>query len=481
MLCSVFKLPNFVVYMTTPKRPNVILLVLDSVRADHVSCYGYKRLTTPTIDKIAQEGILFSQVITAAPWTLPSHASLFTGLFPTEHGVSQENTYLSETIPTLAQLLNQAGYRTVGFSNNPWVDKSTGLDRGFKEFFGWRNFRPTTKTNFLEKISRKLQLYKGSMAENTIKQMLSWIKTYSDPKSAPFFLFANFMETHIPYSVPRQFLRKFSATEFNWRTINQDEAKYITGTTRMSTEDLEKLALMYDSALAYLDSEIGRFLTSLDKLGILENTLLIITSDHGENLGEHGLISHVLCLYDTLLRVPLVMRHPSLILPGTIVNNQIQLHYLFSTILQVAQSMVAKDEYQGSINLLNQTDKGQVNQGYTFAEYNHPVLTANRFRKFNPDFDNPQLITALKCVRSSQYKYIWSERGQDEFYELEGDPEETHNLIQDSKASLEIDKMKCVLTMWEGTLVKTYQQPMIADLELDDAALTQRLKDLGYF
>ncbi|MCB0211824.1 MAG: sulfatase [Anaerolineae bacterium] len=470
------------------KRPNIIFIVLDAVRADHLSCYGYKRATTPTIDTIASEGALFQQAVASAPWTLPSHSSMFTGLFPSEHATSQEKPSLSLAIPTLAELLQQIGYKTGGFSNNPWIDSMTGLNRGFEFFLNWKNFRPNNDTSALKKLARKLGLTtQKRMAESTISHMLQWLNTHFNQKSpAPFFLFVNFMEAHLPYSPPREFAQQFVPGQLPSFNINQNDAKYLTGRVTMTSEDFEMLSALYDGELLYLDSQLERFFSTLDRLKLLEDTFVVITSDHGENLGDHGLMTHIFCLYDTLIRVPLLMKFPSQIESGSIVNTQVQIQDLFSTLLKVAGSAVQTPGYKPEKSILDvlTTPENQERQNIAFAEYAYPALTLKRLQKYDPNFDNPQLITALKCARTPNFKLIWSERGQDEFYNLQEDPFEENNLIfsQDKVLLEKITFFREVLDGWEKSLVRFQQNDNLTEHVpfSADEAVVSRLRDLGY-
>lgn len=469
------------------KQPNIIFIVLDTVRADHLSCYGYNRLTTPALDKIAAEGALFQQAVASAPWTLPSHASMFTGLFPSEHATSQEKPLLNLNIPTLAELLQQVGYRTAGFSNNPWIDTMTGLNRGFEFFLNWKQFRPNNKFSAFKKVAQQLRLRtQKRMAENTVDHMLQWLKTVpKQPRSAPFFLFVNFMEAHLPYDPPPKYARRFS-TPTSSQALNQDDARYITGQVKMSSEDFELLTALYDSELLYLDDQLDRFFSALERLTLLDDTLLIITSDHGENLGDHGLMTHVFCLYDTLIRVPLIMRFPPQVGSALNIDTQVQIQDLFSTILKSAGFTGRVSGYEPKKSILDAVTSTQASQDchYAFAEYAYPALTHKRLQKYEPDFDNPQLVTALKCVRTPNHKYIWSERGQDEFFDLKKDPAEKNNLIfsEDAQTTQNVAFFREVLEDWTKSLTDYEQSsdPTVPVILSTDEAVVNRLRDLGY-
>ena len=191
------------------KEPNIILLVLDAVRADRLSCYGYKIKTTPIIDELSKKGTIFLKTIATAPWTVPSVASIFTGLYPSEHGATQEHPYLADEIPTLAEILAEKGYYTIGFSTNPWFHRQSNLSKGFQEF----HLFPEGKSRKRELIRKIRRFIKIGIKQNkslppgssygVVSEIINRLKGI--PANQPFFLYAHFMDTHLPYQPDKKF------------------------------------------------------------------------------------------------------------------------------------------------------------------------------------------------------------------------------------------------------------------------------------
>ena len=293
-------------------RPNILLIVMDAARADHFSCYGYQRRTTPNIDRVAAEGLRFSRAIASSSWTLPSHASLFTGLLVYEHGTHRQHAWLLDRFPTLAELLKTRGYRTAGFSNNPQVDRAHNLDRGFDIFKAvWSD------TNKL--VRRFLELH--------------------DPQKAPFFIFINYMDAHNPYVPPEPHRSSFLDPNRSLSPL-ADSANYHPllvnkGQIKLGKPDYDTLLDLYDGSMNYLDARIGELLDYLEDRGLYDSTLVIITSDHGELFGEHGLFTHGVLLYWRLLNIPLIIRHPELVPEPAVRDNPVAIADIFHTLTRL--------------------------------------------------------------------------------------------------------------------------------------------------
>jgi arylsulfatase A-like enzyme len=477
----------------TSTRPNIVLLVLDDVRFDRLSSYGYGRNTTPVIDQLARQGARFEQAIAASHWTLPTHASLFTGLYPTEHGATQVHPSLGEGAHTLAELLQSCGYATIGLSNNPWVGVTTALDKGFETFCEWSVFREKGKSLWRRAqpvISRRLHRLLGQReerryAELTVARALYHVKSVLAERDRPFFLFINLIEPHLPWYPPLEYVRRFVSDggENLPRTISG--TRYNLGHIDYSSSDFEAMGGLYDATIAYVDAQIGRLVEALTALGVFEDTLFCVTSDHGENLGEHRLMGHALCLYDTLLRVPLVMRYPGRIRAGSVIPAQVEARELFPTLLDAAGALQGRQEELASRSLFSRWEalaRGE-GAGLAFAEASEPALTRRRLQRQDPQFDDPRLHTSLRCVRSPEYKYIWSERTPHEFYDLKNDPGETTNLIQTPEtAPPALAEMKAALERWMECLrpVDETAKDELDITETADEEVVERLKAMGY-
>ena len=295
--------------------PNVLILLLDAFRADHSSAYGYERPTTPHIDELARSGTLFERAFATSSYTLASHASLLTGLLPHEHRAEwvEPMEYRSCDCPTLGEKLQERGYATAGFSANPyWFTREYGFARGFhrfEDFFG-NAADAAIRTTFGRAIEQLvlprvgyLQIPGRKSAEFQNRRLLRWL---DDTQSRPFFAFVNYFDVHDPYLPPEPYRHRFSSKPvgglINWR---------ITGLDPHLTEDeIAGEVDAYDGAITYIDEQIGALLDELDERGILENTVVIVTSDHGEEFGEHGLLLHGHGLHAQSIHVPLIVVGP---------------------------------------------------------------------------------------------------------------------------------------------------------------------------
>ena len=319
--------------------PNVLLIVLDTVRADHLSLYGYHRATTPKLEQLAKRGIRFDKVRATAPWTLPSHASMFTGRWPHELGV-EWMTPLRGKFPTLAEYLGSHGYATAGFAANTlFCSYDTGIDRGFAHYEDYElGPLDAVRTAFAVDVAfkgvfglalnygrsfdagplRPLQdvllgwvLARDRISARAINQkFVDWLARRREP-GRPFFAFLNYFDAHSPYVPPT-----IAGHRFGLRPRTVVDAKVLDG-----WRDVKKLELplylrtlardAYDNCLAYLDDQLGELFEELQRRGELDRTLVIVTSDHGEGLGEHDLFDHGESLYRTEIGVPLLIVAPA--------------------------------------------------------------------------------------------------------------------------------------------------------------------------
>ena len=459
--------------------PNVVLLTLDACRADHLSGYGYDRPTTPHIDRIAAHGVLYEKAISAAVWTVPSHASLFTGRYLSGHGLYGRNLKLRSDIPTLAGFLGEQGYKTVGFTANALVGQATGLSRGFGHVQDVRNIIQGERLAGWQKKINALyrRAYYGrnpsqgswydSGAKRLNYDMMRWIRAHSAGEQ-PFFIFANYMETHLRYDPPRAFRKRFltPAQERRWQEVNQNAWQYMSGAVTMTSDDWDILTALYDAELAYVDRRIGQIADFLREEGLWENTLFIVTSDHGENLGEHGLMDHQYCVYDTLARVPLVVCYPGGMAAGSREAALTQTLDIFPTVVDLLG--IEAPGLQG--RSLRPEALAENGREFTVTEYLAPQL--HSFRRENVAVDD-KFERQLRAIRTQAYKYIWASDGRHELYHLAADPGERHNLIEAEPEIAQALAQK--LTQW----LEQYEAEM-PDEALEDEQIINRLEALGY-
>ncbi|MGH9339828.1 MAG: sulfatase family protein [Acidobacteriota bacterium] len=401
-------------------RPNVLLIVMDAVRADHLSPYGYARKTSPTLDRVAAEGVLYESAISAAPWTLPSTASLFTGRYARDHGVSSMKLKLQPSQVTIAELLREAGYQTVGFSGNAFVGEVWGLAQGFDEFFDvWRGLSESRVDDG---------------AEATNEWISDWLETSRDT-DRPFFMFAMYFEPHFPYSPPRPYSTRFLpdgadpeqvARLRSWK--HPREVGYVLKAPGMEVteREFEILKSQYDGEISYLDSRIGELLADFKTRGILDNTIVVITSDHGEHFGEHSLMDHKMSLYEEVIRTPLIIRYPPALSAGVRVRQQVQNVSILPTVLSLAGLKCPDNLNSPPLPIRG----GQAGQRYAFSEFERPAMFLDVMKEAFPQADPSPFDRALKAVRTERYKFIWSSDLKHELYDLKRDPREQNNLYR---------------------------------------------------
>ncbi len=312
-----------------PGARNVLLVVLDTVRADHLSLYGYNRATTPNLARLARSGARFDQARSTAPWTFPSHASMFTGRWPHELSAGY-NRPLDAAQPTLAEFLADRGYATAGFvANTVFCAAETGLSRGFAHYedhvvslagalevsaLGRRVLLPFERRavalakDLLRGSTRAMGERKDCKDAGTInRQFLDWL---AEQKSGPFFAFLNYLDAHTPYLLPDGHDDRFgrpARTRAEQRIIGR---WWEMDKRKIGAEKVQLAIDAYDSCIAYLDEQLGQLCGELERQGVLRDTIVIVTADHGEHLGEHQLFGHAGSLYDPEVHVPLVIIAP---------------------------------------------------------------------------------------------------------------------------------------------------------------------------
>jgi len=462
--------------------PNILVLMLDAVRADAFSCIDPAGGKTPHIDALAREGVLFRKAIAPAPWTVPSHGSLFTGLFPSQHGAVWEHRSLKQEFRTLAEMLYDKGYATAGFSENPNISMSTGFAQGFEDFSELFLDRQTAILPAL--IDETLDgTFKApptlEYTRESIAHLMLWLRGHALKKdSPPFFAFLNLMAGHMP---------DYARPEFNPSVTTRETAERVSRLSRAPHRfylpefeprpgDMDVLRMFYQGDVSYLDERLGRLFDFLRGKNLLDDTVVIIVSDHGENFGDHGLIEHAFCLYNTLLHVPLIIRFPARIQAGTVRDDLVSTIHLFSTIFKLAggpEHALPPEVDHG--DLLDATPEAEI-----FAESENmvgmlrsviakePGAAAARFN-FTP-FDK-----TIRCLYAGNDKLISSSDGRLELYDMAHDWAETRNLAEAEPARVQ-DLLKR-LTAREKSLVRPgldFTPPKV-DRRVKDA-----LKSLGY-
>lgn len=434
---------------TRPAQPNVILLVLDTLRADRLGCYGCERPTSPRIDAFAASATRYARCEATAPWTLPTHASIFTGRFPIEHGAvsflpekrEPRNAYpLSRNETTLAEVLRDAGYETQAFvANVGYAGRWTGLDQGFDGYF--------------------VQMLYGDQLNERIT---AWLKNRSEP-DRPFLLFVNYMDTHRPYNLetPAPFLD--APAEPKNQLIDELARTVLPGKRDAPPALRQRVLDQYDTAVHNLDRAIGAMLDAFAERGMLENTVIVITADHGEYIGEHRLAKHSKDVYEPALWVPLIVHMPGQT-QGDVVNDRISSAAIANLITHGFGPGGLRD------TLLQQFPFGP-DQPLILAD-NHYSRTKDLFRK--------PWAQRFKRVRTAlymgQHKYIRSSDGANELYHLTKDAGELRNLL--AKQPDLGDELAAALEAFETRLARPRAQSQPSQ-NLSDEQLRQ-MATLGY-
>ncbi len=480
---------------------NVILIVMDTARFDFVNREKRGAPTTPNLDRIAESGTTFTNAFSAAPWTLPSHGSLFTGQYPSKHDAHAGSKHLDSGKRTLAEAFSSAGYDTVAASNNAWISESFGFGRGFDEFYrGWQFIQSETDLgkaglmnegtdlwkavakqafdgnigkNFLNALYAKLRFDKSDDdgARRTNEWVTDWLSSRTDDD--PFFMFINYLEPHIEYSPPREFAEQFLPPDVSYeeaRGISQNAWEYVTGQLSLTESDFETLRCLYAAEIAYTDARIGDLIARLESLDIWEDTLFLVVGDHGENIGDHGLMDHQYCLYDSLLHVPFIAHGGSFSDRGAD-DSLVQL-------TDIAPTLVEETNIDADA-LLDQAQGASVfgdRREYAIAEYVSPQPSRESIEKRvgDPHDRMDEFDRSLRAIRDDDHKLIRGSDGSRELYDVAEDPHETVD-ISDERPGI-VDDLESRLDTW----VNSFDVTSTGETNDVDQQTQQRLEDLGY-
>jgi len=399
---------------------NVLLITLDTTRADRIGAYGYSPAETPRLDALASEGVLFETATTATAFTLPSHSSIMTGLYPPFHGVRLNGgSALADVQVTLAERLVASGYRTGAVVGAFVIDQRWGLSQGF-DFF---------EDDFEMAPDQKLDLAGVQRPGNQVVDLgLEWLNR---PDERPFFAWLHFYDPHIPYNPPEPFRSRF--------------------------DDGGKGGL-YDGEIAFTDSQIGRLLDWLDEQGLAENTVVVVVGDHGESLDDHGEKEHGYYIYDATVKVPLIVRVPGSDLGGMRVPAQVRTIDVLPTVLDLV-GVETPDPLHGESLVPLMLDPAREGPEFAYSESMSVHLQYG--------------WSALYSVRTSDYKFIDAPR--EELYDLSRDPSESENLLQREPGVVQILRSRLVALREEIEI----GAPEIQEADLDQETLGM-LAALGY-
>lgn len=371
---------------------NIVLITLDTTRADHLGSYGYRRPTSPNLDRLAAESLLYTRMIATSSWTLPSHASLFTGKFPSSHGARYDEggrmrlthgiegpahwdalraRSLDANAVTLATLLKDAGYATGAVVGGPWMKRVFGLSRGFEYY-----------------DDDDISTVNGRRAEPITSAASQWIQSLGEKR---FFLFLNYFDVHHPFNAPGKY-----ATAFLPPGVGLEE----------TDKNLEAYRAGYDGELLYMDHHIGRLMNRLKDLKLYDNTWIIVTADHGDLLGEHGKTGHGKYLTQEELHIPLFMKYPKGEVPPGRLDSQVQLIDILPLVCD-HHGLPLPGDIQGDLP----------------SKVEHPIIAETYpLKEITQDGH-------WRALFEGDLKFIWNSLGRHQLFDLARDSGEHHNLF----------------------------------------------------
>jgi arylsulfatase A-like enzyme len=420
--------------------PNVILIVMDAVRAGHLSCYGYERRTSPHIDGFASQATLYTKAIASAPWTIPSHASLFTGKDPFQHGAHRMkvNEYIKKNpLPpshlTLTEMFDREGYVTAAIvANDGFLSPRWGFDRGF-------------------------QTYEMSSAngDSVNHRIFHWLESV---EGKPFFLFINYMDAHQPYNTtPRDGLLDVP--------LDPDEKlpsrllkMALQGRDRYPERLVSRVIDQYDTAIANLDEHLSQLFNKLESLDVYDNSIIVLMSDHGEAFWDHQFVQHGNDVYQEEVWIPLIIKEPEQAEPGR--NEEV-----------ISESDIARLILQ----FLPEGTEQRYMSEFPNSMGNHPVISENYYSLKQMQIDRSRFERIRTAVYDWPNKYIHSSKGESELYNLDDDPGETRNLIDDFPAvARRLEERLEAYKSARGQSEEIVEQPALTPEEI------KKLKALGY-
>lgn len=492
----------------------------------------------PTLSEIADGGTAYSRAFASAPWTVPSHASLFTGMYPSKHGTHGDHTYLDDSHRLLAESFADSGYETIAVSNNTWVTEEFGFARGFETFWkGWQYLQSDADMGTVvradetaEKLRRaRAHLFEGNPVVNAVNLayselvqpngddgaarttdiVVSWLRERYDARGGdgdgdlfgdvvagqfgagrpvrdggadgdrPFFLFVNYIEPHIEYKPPREHAEPFLPEDASYEEaleVRQDPRAFDVGEYDLSNRELRLLYGLYCGELSYVDSQIDRLRSTLREVGEWENTLLVVVGDHGENIGDHGFLGHQYNLYDTVLHVPLVVHGGPFAGGAPNADALVQLPDLVPTLLDAldVDDPELREQSQGR----SFHPEAGSERDAVYAEYVAPQPSMERLEeRFGhlPEHVR-EYDRSLTAVRTREHKYIVGSDGTEELYDVVADPAERRDLSADRRelAADLADRLERWQSSFEDAPGDDREEVAIS------TSTEQRLEDLGY-
>jgi arylsulfatase len=431
---------------------NVILLLVDTLRADHVGCYGYSRDTSPNLDAFAENSVRFASVTSQAPWTNPSVATLLTSLYPTTHHLTTlkedgKLRKLADSATTLAEHLAENGYATAAFTSNPWISRATGLDQGFGVF---ENLPVSDRG---ESVPAPLLNEKA----------LAWLETV-DPEQ-PFFLFVHYMDVHGPYRPPEPYRSLFETERGQERLLTEAEQRRLPRYLRIpDAETLDVYVDRYDGQIRFWDDEFATFMERIGGRDLLDNTMIVVTSDHGEEFLERGGFNHGATLFQEQISVPLIWKFPRDRVPTSVVTEQVELIDVMPTLLALVGIEPTGDLQGDDLRPLLEGDSWQQRPAFSEAAVKGGGV--------------PRPKGVLKSVRLDDIKTIVNLTTDEALaYDLSTNPGEKRQLAR--SAALPTEPGRSAIDAW-FELNSSLGARFLSTTSDHDPSLVEQLEALGY-
>ncbi len=439
----------------TEKLPDILLISIDSLRPDHLGCYGYGRDTSPALDKLAADGTLFENTVSTTSWTLPAHISLFTSMDISVHGVAHDGLSLHPGIGTLAQELKKNGYATAAFCSSPYMSPAFGFDRGFDLYHNIdledNKIADTTLPNPEQRDG-----VHGEITSPRITELATeWIRSH---REKPFFLFLHFWDVHFDYIPPPPYDRRFDP-DYTGKIDGRDYWHNEKINPQMDPRDLEHIIALYDGEIAYVDQHLEQIFGVLKELGLDDRTLIVVTADHGDEFFEHGGKGHRSTLFDEVVKIPLIVRPPGGNRTGRKVPGQVSIIDIAPTILELAG--VAVPGWMQGVSLAPAI-RGE-------------ALPGNRYALL-------ELGNVLKALRTDTRKLLFNALALHTIIlDLKKDPGESQQaLVTDPEEWNRLNRAFYERILNDRELALKYRGGETGGAVTLDAEQVKKLRDLGY-
>ncbi len=445
-------------------KPNILLISIDTLRADHLGCYGNSRPTSPNIDGLAKKGVLFENAFSPTSWTLPGHMSIFTSLYPSFHKLEARrgSLRLDPAERTIAELLRDVGYRTASFVTHPYLAAKWGFDQGFDLYF------------------RHETVVRAAEQTDSVIDWLDWHVFHQRRGLEPsgFFLFVHYMDPHETYNAPPPFGDRYTG-DYQGRLRPDDH--FVTMFLKedfQSQADYQYVLALYDGEISYVDDEIGQLLDSLDDSGLLDSTVIVLTSDHGEEFKDHNGMGHKTTVYAEQLHVPLIITNPARIAAGQRVSSQASLVDIYPTLVGlIGEEIPAQAQGIDLGRFFADASTGEVRSTTPGRAPESPP----QFAELGPLGRSWEGPVHKRAIRTGKYKLILNYGdGSNELFDIRTDPREHHNLYPSRRNRPEIRDLERQLTAFiEAGAAYNPKARSRNEIEVDQE-VREQLRALGY-